>query len=197
MSLQREMTGRETLVLHGMLHGMSRKQIKERIETLSTFAKMDKHLDKTINKLSGGNKRKLMIIRSMMHKPKIIFLDEPTVGLDAAIRRSIWDLLKTLKSDGLTIIITTHYIEEANQLCDTIGMMREGQLIRCASPEELINEIKPYVLEVFDSTKTTYEYFDSKEEAAEYGKKVKGGTLTIRQASLEDVYIHLTNERIL
>ncbi len=196
MSLQREMTGRETLVLHGMLHGMSRKQIKERIETLSTFAKMDKHLDKTINKLSGGNKRKLMIIRSMMHKPKIIFLDEPTVGLDAAIRRSIWDLLKTLKSDGLTIIITTHYIEEANQLCDTIGMMREGQLIRCASPEELINEIKPYVLEVFDSTKTTYEYFDSKEEAAEYGKKVKG-TLTIRQASLEDVYIHLTNERIL
>ncbi len=195
LSLQREMSVRETLVLHGLLHGMKRKAIKERLIDLTDFAKMSDQLDKKIEHLSGGNKRKLMIIRSMMHRPKVLFLDEPTVGLDPSIRRDIWDLLKTLKTDGLTIIMTTHYIEEADQLCDIIGMMGQGKLIEEGSPTWYMSKIKPYVLESFNGSKTNYHYFDSRERAAEQGKTLEGD-LHIRRTNLEDVYVTYTNERV-
>ncbi len=195
LSLQREMSVRETLVLHGLLHGMKRKAIKERLIDLTDFAKMSDQLDKKIEHLSGGNKRKLMIIRSMMHRPKVLFLDEPTVGLDPSIRRDIWDLLKTLKTDGLTIIMTTHYIEEADQLCDIIGMMGQGKLIEEGSPTWYMSKIKPYVLESFNGSKTNYHYFDSRERAAEKGKTLEGD-LHIRRTNLEDVYVTYTNERV-
>lgn len=194
-SLQREMSVRETLVLHGMLQGMKRKNIHEALTRLSDFAKMTDQLDDKIEHLSGGNKRKLMIIRSMMHGPKVLFLDEPTVGLDPSIRRDIWDLLKTLKTDGLTIIMTTHYIEEADQLCDVIGMMSSGKLIVEGRPSWYMDKIKPYVLESFDGQRTNYHYFDSREDAGEHSKHLDGD-LHIRRSNLEDVYVSYTNERV-
>lgn len=195
-SLQKETTVKETLILHGMLHKMKRSLIKERIGILTKFAKMDDQLNKPIEHLSGGNKRKLMIIRSVMHKPKILFLDEPTVGLDPSIRRDIWDLLRALKTEGLTIVMTTHYIEEADQLCDCIGMMSQGKLLEEATPQAYMDRIKPIVLEHFDGNKTAYEYFDSRDMAAEYSKKLKGD-LHIRRTNLEDVYVTYTNERVM
>jgi ABC-2 type transport system ATP-binding protein len=195
LSLQRELTVKETLTHHGYLQKMSRQDIKRRIQTLTEFAKLEDQLNKPVEKLSGGNKRKLMIIRSMMHEPKVIFLDEPTVGLDPGIRRDIWDLLKKLKSRGLTIIMTTHYIEEANHLCDEIGMMRRGKLIKVASPMAYLSEIKPYVVEVFNGEATKYLACDTKEEAAEHAKSAKGDVL-IRKSNLEDVYISYTNEKV-
>lgn len=194
-SLQKETTVKETLMLHGMLHKMKGRQIKERIKTLTEFAKMSDQLDRRIEHLSGGNKRKLMIIRAVMHRPKLLFLDEPTVGLDPSIRRDIWDLLRNLKTDGLTIIMTTHYIEEADQLCDVIGMMNQGQLVEQASPEAYMAMVKPFVLEHFDGARTRYDYYDSREAAADAGKHLNGD-LFIRRANLEDVYVTYTNERM-
>lgn len=194
-SLQREMTVKETLWLHGLLHKMTPKKIRQRIQTLIEFAHMSDQLLKPIENLSGGNKRKLMIIRSVLHKPKILFLDEPTVGLDASIRRDIWDLLRTLKTEGLTIILTTHYIEEAEQLCDVIGMMSQGRLVEEATPEAYMAGIQRIVLETFDGTKTQYHYFDTKEAAAKYSNELKG-EIHIRRSNLEDAYVTYTNERV-
>jgi len=192
-SLQKEMTVKQTLILHGLLHKMPRKQIKERMLELTVFAGLDHQMDKYVEHLSGGNKRKLMIIRSMMHRPRLLFLDEPTVGLDPSIRRDIWDLLRQLKTDGLTIVMTTHYIEEADQLCDKIGMMCKGQLVEEDQPSGYMKRLKPYVMEVFDGNRTAYHYYDSRAEAGEVSKAVDGD-ITIRRTNLEDVYLSLTKE---
>ncbi|MFZ7120084.1 MAG: ABC transporter ATP-binding protein [Eubacteriaceae bacterium] len=195
VSLQREMTPVEVLKMHGMLHKMKRKDINDKIDSLLDFANMKKDKNKLVNKLSGGNKRKLMIIRAVMHQPKVLFLDEPTVGLDANIRRSIWDLLKKLKNDGMTTILTTHYIEEARNLCDMIGMMYEGKIIAQDSPEGFMKTIEPYVVEKFDGDLTSYEYFTTREVASEYVSKCKESTL-IRKTNLEDVYVKYTHKKM-
>lgn len=194
LSLQKDMSVEDTLTLHGFLHKMKLKDIKFRIAELLVFAGMGDMAKKSVNKLSGGNKRKLMILRSVMHNPSILFLDEPTVGLDPQIRRTVWDLLKKLKTEGLTILLTTHYIEEANVLCDTIGMMSKGQLIKESSPVDFIKEIKPIVLENFDGIKTHYFYFDTKAEASNFGADLEG-EVHIRKSNLEDVYVTYTNDR--
>lgn len=194
-SLQREMTPVEVLKLHGMLHQMKKKDINRRIDELITFAQMDKDRNKLVGKLSGGNKRKLMIIRAVMHEPKVLFLDEPTVGLDATIRRTIWDLLRRLKNEGLTIFLTTHYIEEASVLCDRIGMMAEGKIIAEDSPKGFMETIEPFVVESFDGDLTNYEYFNNREDANEYLAK-ENNTALIRRSNLEDVYIRYTSKKI-
>ncbi len=191
-SLQRDMSVKETLFLHGYLHQMKKKNIKSRFIELISFAKMTGQEERKVQHLSGGNRRKLMIIRSLMHNPKILFLDEPTVGLDPAIRRTIWDFLKSLKEEGLTIILTTHYIEEANILCDRISMMGGGKLIKEATPKEFLKEIKPVVLEHFNGITTENHLFNSKKEAAEFSLSLDGDVV-IRQSNLEDVYVHYTN----
>lgn len=194
-SLQREMTPVEALTLHGKLHKMPSKEIKAKVDELLTFAQMDKDKGKLIGKLSGGNKRKLMIIRAVMHNPKILFLDEPTVGLDATIRRSIWDLLRRLKNEGLTIILTTHYIEEASVLCDKIGMMSEGKIIAEDSPSGFMTKIEPFTVESFEEGITNYNYFATREEAGTYGASLGVDTL-IRETNLEDVYIKYTSKKL-
>lgn len=194
-SLQRDMSVEETLIHHGMLHKMKYSQIRSRMKALLTFAQMDSHRKKLVSQLSGGNKRKLMIIRAVMHEPRILFLDEPTVGLDASIRRSIWDLLKRLKGDGLTMVMTTHYIEEASLLCDRIGMMTHGRIQMENSPAGFMSEMAPFAVEIFDGNQTSYHYCGSREEAAEMTKNTHGDVL-VRRTNLEDVYVKLTRERI-
>ncbi len=194
VSLQKETTVYETLVLHGLLHNMKFRVIKQRIDELLNFAEMSTMRNKKIETLSGGNKRKLMIIRSMLHKPSVLFLDEPTIGLDPAIRRVIWDLLKRLKTDGLTIILTTHYIEEANILCDVIGFMSRGSVVKEASPFEHMKGIKPVILENFNGNNTEYFYFDNREEASAAAVELDG-EVHIRKTNLEDVYVSFTKDR--
>lgn len=194
-SLQRDMTPIEVLKLHGMIHQMNAKQRNQRIEELIDFAGMTKESNKLISKLSGGNKRKLMIIRAVMHCPNILFLDEPTVGLDASIRRSIWDLLRKLKNEGMTTILTTHYIQEAEALCDKIGMMNKGKIVAQDSPQGFINAIPAYVVESFNNQKTDYQYFDTREEATKC-VSTHSGNVTIRETNLEDAYIKYTDRKI-
>lgn len=194
-SLQREMTPVEVLRFHGMLQKMKAKAIRDRTEQLLHFAGMEKDAGKLVNNLSGGNKRKLMIIRAVMHEPKLLFLDEPTVGLDAAIRRTIWDLLKRLKSGGMTTVFTTHYIEEAANLCDKVSMMCEGKVVAQDTPRGLTSLIEPYAAELFDGEQTSYHYFPTRDEAYGYAENRTESAL-IRKTDLEDVYVVLTNKRI-
>lgn len=196
LSLQKDMSVKETLTLHGYMHRMGGREIKKRIDELLAFAAMEDMVNRTTEKLSGGNKRKLMILRSVMHNPEILFLDEPTVALDPAMRRTMWDLLKKLKTNGLTIILTTHYIEEAHMLCDTIAMMNRGEILKEASPKEYMQEIPPVVLEHFNGRETLYHYFDNRQEAADAGALFEGD-VRIRKSTLEDVYMGYSQGRSL
>ena len=128
--------------------------------------------DKAKNKykeLSGGQKQRFSIATTLINKPKIIFLDEPTTGLDPQARRSLWDLIKDIRSKGTTVIITTHYMDEAEQLCDRIAIMDEGKIIALASPDKLIDDL---VATGFERPKQ------------------------VKAANLEDVFIHLTGKEI-
>jgi ABC-2 type transport system ATP-binding protein len=128
--------------------------------------------DKAKNKykeLSGGQKQRFSIATTLINKPKIIFLDEPTTGLDPQARRSLWELIKDIRSKGTTVIITTHYMDEAEQLCDRIAIMDEGKIIALASPDKLIDDL---VASGFERPKQ------------------------VKAANLEDVFIHLTGKEI-
>ena len=128
--------------------------------------------DKAKNKfkeLSGGQKQRFSIATTLINKPKIIFLDEPTTGLDPQARRSLWDLIKDIRSKGTTVIITTHYMDEAEQLCDRIAIMDEGKIIALASPDKMIDDL---VASGFERPKQ------------------------VKAANLEDVFIHLTGKEM-
>jgi len=128
--------------------------------------------DKAKNKykeLSGGQKQRFSIATTLINKPKIIFLDEPTTGLDPQARRSLWELIKNIRGQGTTVIITTHYMDEAEQLCDRIAIMDEGKIIALASPDKLIDDL---VATGFERPKQ------------------------VKSANLEDVFIHLTGKEI-
>jgi ABC-2 type transport system ATP-binding protein len=139
--------------------------------------------------------RKLMIAKSLLHSPEIMLLDEPTVGLDAGWRRKIWDLLRNLNEQGLTIFLTTHYLEEAQMLCHRVGMIDEGNLKKTGTPEAIIKDTGNFVLEYFQQGKTVQDFFNTRDEAIAAAKKASGD-FKIREANLEDAFILLTNKRL-
>ncbi len=137
-----------------------------------TLLKLVKLEDKTKNKfkeLSGGQKQRFSIATTLINKPKIIFLDEPTTGLDPQARRNLWDLVKDIRCKGTTVIITTHYMDEAELLCDRVAIMDEGKIIALASPDDLIDHL---VAQGFERPKE------------------------VKQANLEDVFINLTGHAL-
>ncbi|NSW91376.1 MAG: ABC transporter ATP-binding protein [Firmicutes bacterium] len=194
-SLQGEMTAEENLELHGMLHKIDKRKRKQKIDELLEFSGLTEHRKKLVNNMSGGMKRRLMIIRALMHEPSILFMDEPTVGLDPSGRRSIWDLLKNLNHGGFTVLMTTHYIEEAEILCNTVALMDCGKIIAQGSPDELKQRVGAFVLEVFKDGKTQYGFFNSEEEALKEAREVGEG-LTVRRSNLEDLFLKLTNHGV-
>jgi ABC-2 type transport system ATP-binding protein len=194
-SLQSEMTAAENLELHGMLHKMGKKERKSRAEELLEFSGLAEHRKKLVSTMSGGMKRRLMIIRALMHEPSILFMDEPTVGLDPSSRRSIWDLLKNLNHRGITVLMTTHYIEEAEALCNTVALLDRGKIIAKGSPAELKRGLGTYVLEVFKDGKTHCSFYNSEDEALNHAREI-GDELTVRKSNLEDLFLKLTNHGV-
>lgn len=126
INLEPELTVVENLRLHAMLYGMAPAQTRMRVEELLAFTDLEEKANAMVNTLSGGMKRKVLIARALMHNPKILLLDEPTVGLDVSIRRKVWDLIKSLNVRGITILLTTHYLEEAESLCSCIGLLKKA-----------------------------------------------------------------------
>lgn len=195
INLEPELTVVENLRLHGMLYKIPSSIIDQRIKELLEFIEMQDKAHAPVNTLSGGMKRKVLIARALMHNPPLLLMDEPTVGLDVFSRRKVWDLIKSLNAKGITILLTTHYLEEAESLCTGIGLLKKGKLIMCGSPEELKVLVGPVVVEHFQNEKTNLHFFKSRSEALKFAAGLGEG-FSIRKARLEDVFVKLTEERV-
>jgi lipooligosaccharide transport system ATP-binding protein len=137
-NLDTELPVEENLLVYGRYFGLSRSFIRERIEELLDFAQLKERRRDVVEHLSGGMKRRLIIARALINQPDLILLDEPTTGLDPQARHALWDRLYRLKQRGATLIITTHYMDEAEQLCDRLVVMDKGKIVAEGSPRELI-----------------------------------------------------------
>src|SRR5579863_4396093 len=136
--LDRELTVRENLYVYGRYFGLAKSVVRDRIAGLLAFAQLEEKANVQVETLSGGMRRRLTIARSLINEPEILLLDEPTTGLDPQARHVLWDRLYRLKRDGVTLIITTHYMDEAEQLCDRLAVMDAGKIVAEGSPRELI-----------------------------------------------------------
>jgi ABC-2 type transport system ATP-binding protein len=195
-NLDRDLTARENLTLHAILHGIDAAERRRRIEEALHFAGLEAHGDQPVKTFSGGMARRLVIVRALLHEPRILFLDEPTVGLDPQIRRGLWDLIIRVNQTKKTaILLTTHYIEEAERLCQRVLILNAGKLVAAGSPAALKREVGHYVLEVQREDGLEETFFESRREAV---AKLEGcaGSCKVREATLEDVFLKLTGRRI-
>jgi ABC-2 type transport system ATP-binding protein len=141
------LTVEETLDYHGGYFGMPRKERKERAaELLEAFSLTDKKDERT-RTLSGGMKRRLILARALMHRPRLLILDEPTAGVDVELRLELWHYVQRINTDGTTILLTTHYLEEAEQLCDRIAFINNGEIVAQGTTQELASEYAVLTLE--------------------------------------------------
>ena len=148
-TLDMELTVRENLLVYGRYFGLPRRVIRERTAALLDFVQLADRAESKVDPLSGGLKRRLTIARSLINEPEILILDEPTTGLDPQARHVVWDRLFRLKQRGVTLILTTHYMDEAEQLCDRLVVMDHGRFAAAGSPRDLIaRHCSPEVLEV-------------------------------------------------
>ncbi len=144
LSADGDLTGYENLVLSGKLYGLSRKALKERIESVLLFMGLSEAADKLVSEYSGGMIRRLEIAQAVLHEPALLFLDEPTVGLDPSARKSLWQSIQEWRSHfGTTFLLTTHDMDEADRLCDHIGFMHLGHLVAIDTPERLKAMVGP------------------------------------------------------
>lgn len=138
LSAEASITGYENLLIFGKLHDVPRKELDDRVRKALEYMGLSDFGDKLVRTYSGGMVRRLEIAQSSLHHPKVLFLDEPTIGLDPVARRAVWDMIRDLRTNfGTTIFLTTHFMDEADALCDRIGIMSHGKLIALDSPKEL------------------------------------------------------------
>lgn len=215
-NLDEDLTVRENLVVYGRYFGLGRKVISGRADELLEFVKLREKSGDRVEQLSGGMKRRLLIARSLMNDPDLVVLDEPTTGLDPQARHLVWEKLRELKTRGKTLILTTHYMDEAAQLCDRLVIMEGGLIISGGAPRALIEEnVSPEVVEFRSGTgglerlaPILEEEADSVERAADaiYAytsdpeallDRVRRSGVELdetlqRRSSLEDVFLNLT-----
>lgn len=195
INLEPELSVRDNLKLHGMLYKMSPLVIEDRIKELLEFTDLNDKARKQVKTLSGGMKRKILIARALMHNPSVLILDEPTVGLDVFSRRVVWDLMKSLHKRGKTIILTTHYLEEAENLCTRIALLKSGKLLMCDSFDGMQKKVGSVVVERFVNDQTLLEFYQDRNIALEAAKELKGESFNIRKAKLEDIFVKLTEKK--
>lgn len=197
-SLNRDLTIAENLELHARLHHLSRIERRARIAELLDYVELSDHADYLVDDVSGGMKRRAMIARALIHRPKLLFLDEPTVGLDAHTRRRVWDLIRRMNSEGATVFLTTHYIEEAEVLCKRVGVLHHGRMIAIGSPLDLRRNLGMIAVEMqMPENGTQYRYFPDRATAGEYIQTLPGSEkVVMRVSNLEDVFIELTGQKV-
>lgn len=179
-SMRQDMTAEQVMEYQGRLYRMPLKKLRERSDELLSFVGLKEFAGRRVRGLSGGMKRRLMIARALLSEPEILLLDEPTAGMDALLRRQMWELLRTLQKKRLTIILTTHYMEEAEALCDRVAFINKGKLDVTAPPGDLIKELGEYCV--------GSSFFDDREKALEYLRDNTGEKL-MRATTLEDVFV--------
>ena len=219
-NLDRQLTVWENILVYGRYFGLSRKFLKGKIEELLAFAQLEEKRNVKSEELSGGMKRRLTIARGLVNEPEILLLDEPTTGLDPQARHVLWDRLFRLKELGVTLVLTTHYMDEAEQLCDRLVVMDKGRIMAEGSPSELIKKYSSKeVLEVRFGSKGNAAaakklaevgdrlevlpdrilvYTDNGEKALERVNKLGLDPVTslVRRSSLEDVFLRLTGRTL-
>jgi lipooligosaccharide transport system ATP-binding protein len=203
------LTVEQNLLVFTYLYRVPRRERKGAIERSLELARLADRRDTRVDKLSGGMRRRLLIARSLVHRPRLVLLDEPTVGLDPQIRQELWALIDRLRSEGTTILMSTHYIEEAQRLADTVLIMSHGKAVAAGPPAELVTEhAGSEVLEVYGGPSRLAEV---EREAAARGLSTRrtGTSVAVlgaarvdgfegerRPANLEDVFVLLTGEQI-
>ena len=195
INFDQDLTVWENMELHGRLHHIPKSERQARIEELLNYVELQDRVNDKVKSLSGGMKRRLLIVRALMHNPKILFLDEPTVALDPQVRRRIWDLIRRLPKDGVTVVLTTHYIEEAENLCNRVAILNKGSLIKLDTPKALCEQIGKYVVEWDSEESREYKFFNSRKECADFAETLDVAT-TIRHSNLEDVFVELTGRTV-
>jgi ABC-2 type transport system ATP-binding protein len=199
MSLNRDLSVRENLDFHARLHHLASQVRRERINELLEYVELTEHADQLIDKLSGGLKRRTMIARCMLHNPRLLFLDEPTVGLDAQARRRVWDLIRRMNIDGSTVFLTTHYIEEAEALCDRVAIIHHGRVIALGTPRQLRQRLGMITVEIQGhGNGTDYRFFPDREAAAGFVSRLPSQEkVLMRESNLEDVFVEITGQKVL
>jgi lipooligosaccharide transport system ATP-binding protein len=210
-NLDTTLTVEQNLLVFAHLYRIRRAERREAIERALVMAKLVDRRDSRVDKLSGGMRRRLLIARALVHQPQLVLLDEPTVGLDPQVRQELWALIDALRSEGTTILMSTHYIEEAERLSDTVMIMSHGKAVAAGSPSDLILEhAGREVIEVYGAPARLIEV---EAEARAVGVRTRrtgtsvsilgadgGNGLQIegerRPANLEDVFVLLTGEEI-
>ena len=221
--LDRDINVYRNLKYHAKLHGIPGERIDAKIDEVLEFTELRAKRDSKIDDLSGGMKRRLVVAKAMMHEPEVLILDEPTTGLDPQSRRMVWDKVRSFREMGMTMILTTHYMDEADALCDRIGIIDQGKVIALGTPDELkarlntqtVLEVKvtegsqdaiiegleglPFVEDVFsEGDKVMLRTNDKKASAVHvltrHADEVE--TLQFREPTLEDVFIELTGREL-
>ncbi|HET6460669.1 MAG TPA: ATP-binding cassette domain-containing protein [Syntrophales bacterium] len=193
-NLDRELTAYENLLIYGMLHRVKDKESK--ISENLSMVDLWNRKDSVVSGFSGGMQRRLLLARALLPEPAVLFLDEPSIGLDPQIRRQLWDIIRKTRIEGRTVVITSHYIEEAEALCDRVGILARGALIALDSPHNLKSIVGEYIVEHIDKEgRLIQNICKSRDEAHEIAKHQQN-SVTVRKSNLEDVFIKLTGERI-
>ena len=220
-TLDMELTVRENMLIYGRYFGLPRKLVHERAGQLLEFVQLEERIDSKVEPLSGGMKRRLTIARSLINEPDILLLDEPTTGLDPQARHVVWDRLHALKHEGATLLLTTHYMDEAEQLCDRLVVMDKAKIVAEGSPQELIRRYSTReVVELRFATQNPPEgtvdridglaqrvellsgrlllYTDDGDRTAErvHELGVEPQSTLVRRSTLEDVFLHLTGRTL-
>jgi lipooligosaccharide transport system ATP-binding protein len=220
-TLDTELTVRENLVLYGRYFGLSRAECARRAEELLDFAQLTERANDEVEPLSGGLKRRLTIARALINEPDLLLLDEPTTGLDPQARHLLWDRLYRLKQRGVTLVLTTHYMDEAEQLCDRLVVMDKAKIVAEGSPRQLIDRYSTkevtelrFPPDVHDSLDGKLDgladriekladrvllYADDGEAVAvaAHERGLKPETVLVRRSTLEDVFLRLTGRSLI
>jgi lipooligosaccharide transport system ATP-binding protein len=219
-TLDNELTVRENLVIYGRYFGLSRRELHARVDELLDFVQLSERANDPVEPLSGGMKRRLTIARSLVNEPDVLLLDEPTTGLDPQARHLVWDRLFRLKQQGVTLVLTTHYMDEAEQLCDRLVIMNQGAIAEEGSPLELIQRLSTReVVElrfpgetpaiepaVFDGQVSRVEvlpdrillYTDDGDALVPVAhERLHPQSVLVRRSTLEDVFLRLTGRTLI
>ncbi len=197
-SLDKDISVRENIIHHALMQNMPRSKIKERVQELSDIMNLEDHMDVLVEKLSGGWKKRVAIVCSIVHDPPVLFMDEPTTGLDTQSRNALWALIRKLNRNGCTIFLTTHYISEAEALCDRVGIINKGKMIALGTNDELRALIGTVAVEQLDDNgESQNRYFNSRVDAKEYMQGLpEDVNVSLRRTDLEDVFLELTGRKL-
>lgn len=187
----------ENMEFHGRLHHIPNPKRRQAIDRWLEYVELSDRRNDLVKTLSGGMKRRLQIARALLHEPKILFLDEPTVGLDPQTRRRIWEIIRELNQQGMTMLLTTHYMEEVEYLCDRIGIMDGGRLIELGTLQDFRQKHGEGLVMKQTGDRWEYQFFPTTEEANRYLDTQADKTgLMVRASNLEDIFVELTGHKL-